>query len=234
MGEDSGMDSEPSHERAPAGGAEGQEEARRRRERWFETISTLILALAALATAWSSYQSALWDGIQSSDYSRASALRTESSLNSSQASQVRLAHLDLITNYVDARVGGDQALATFYRERFPPPLEVAFEAWIAQDPFTNPDAAPSPLSMPEYVLDQDRTAAELTVRADQEFAAGEAANSVSDVYTLATVLFAAALFFAAISERFEVVPARVLLLSIGSLSLVGGLVVGLGQPIASG
>ena len=43
-------------------------------ERHFEIASTVILAIAALATAWAGYQASLWDGIQSSDYGKASAI----------------------------------------------------------------------------------------------------------------------------------------------------------------
>ncbi len=42
------------------------------------------------------------------------------------------------------------------------------------------------------------------------------------------------LFFAAISERFEVLPVRLTLLAIAAIGLVVGLVIALGQPITSG
>ena len=50
-------------------------------DRWeplAEVIATVILALATLATAWSGYQSARWGGEQSTKFSQAGALRTES------------------------------------------------------------------------------------------------------------------------------------------------------------
>jgi type VI protein secretion system component VasF len=34
-------------------------------EKRFEIFATVLLAVAALATAWSGYQASLWDGIQS-------------------------------------------------------------------------------------------------------------------------------------------------------------------------
>ena len=69
---------------------------------------------------------------------------------------------------------------------------------------------------------------------DAFFADGEDANTHSDVYTLSTLLFAMVLFFAAISERFEVLPVRLTLLAIAAVGLVDGLVIALGQPITSG
>ena len=43
------------------------------REKRFEVVATVLLAFAALATAWTGYQASLWDGVQSSNYTQASA-----------------------------------------------------------------------------------------------------------------------------------------------------------------
>jgi hypothetical protein len=88
--------------------------------------------------------------------------------------------------------------------------------------------------MDEYVLDEEVESRNFTARAGAEFAEGEEANDTSDIYTLATLILAAALFFTAISERFSYVPARVTLLTMGLLALVGGVVISVGQPVTSG
>jgi hypothetical protein len=205
-----------------------------RTERRFEIISTLILAMAALATAWAGYQASLWDGIQSSDYSKASALRTTSSEKDNEANQYRLADLGVFENYVDARMSGDQELTEFYRQRFRPELETAYQAWVALDPWTTTKAPPSPLGMPEYQLEVEQESADLVKQAEATFAAGEDANTYSDIFTLGTLLFAAALFFAAVSERFVYLPARTTLLGISGLALVSGVLVIATQPVTSG
>ena len=205
-----------------------------RSERRFEVISTIILALAALCTAWAGYQASLWDGIQSAHYAQASALRVESSEKDSEADEYRLADLGVFENYVDARVSGDEELAEFYRQRFRPELETAYVAWKELDPWTSEEAPPSPLGMPEYQLDIQDEADALAHRATVSFAAGQAANDYSDVFTLATVLFASSLFFAAISERFTITGARWTLLGFGALALVGGVMVAATQPVTFG
>lgn len=203
-------------------------------EKRFEVVATMLLALTALATAWSGYQASLWDGIQSSNYTLASGARTRASQLRTEANQYRLADLGVFERYVDATLEGSKTVAEFYRSRFRPEFEVAFEAWEALDPFENPEAPPSPLAMPQYQLAADLQAAELEARADTLFAEGEDANTNSDVYTLATLLFAAVLFFAAISERFDFAPVRVALLTLAAIGLVIGLVVALGEPITTG
>ena len=203
-------------------------------EKRFEVVATILLACAALATAWSGYQASLWDGTQSSDYTQASAARTRAAQQLTEANQYRLADLSVFESFIDASLSGNDELAAFYRERFRDELEPAYEAWEALGPRTNPDAPASPLAMPEYRLAPEREAERLTARAEAKFAAGEDANTYSDVYTGSTLFFASALFFAAISERFAYVRARVTLLAISGLGLVAGFVVALTQPVTSG
>ena len=220
-------DSTPSPGEDPA-------KAERREERWFELVTVVILAFSALATAWSGYQASLWDGIQASNYSMAAGARTNGAQQRTEANQFRLGDLSEFENYIDARIDGDDDVAGFYLQRFRDEFKVAYDAWIALDPFNNPEAPATPLAMPEYQLAADAEADRLEAQADELFAEGEAANTVSDVYTLTTLLFAAALFFAAISERFEITSARVVLLSVAVVGLLAGIVIALGQPITSG
>jgi hypothetical protein len=204
------------------------------RERRFEIVATILLALTALATAWSGYQASLWDGIQSSNYTQASAARTRAAQKQTEANQFRLADLGVFENFIDATLDGDAELADFYRQRFRDEFEPAFEAWTALDPLTNPEAPPSPLAMPEYQLADDEEARELTARAEAKFREGEDANSVSDSFTATTLFFAAALFFAAISERFSYVRARASLLGFAAVGLIAGTIIMVTEPITTG
>lgn len=205
-----------------------------RQERRIEIATVVLLAFTALATAWSGYQASLWDGIQSSNYTQASGARTNSSQARTEANQFRLADLGVFENYIEATIDGNADVAQFYSERFRDEFRPAFDAWMALDPLNNTDAPPTPLAMPEYMLAADAEADQLQARADELFAAGEEANTISDTYTLTTLLFAAVLFFTAIAERFEYVRAQVSLLILGAIGLIVGLVVALGQPITTG
>lgn len=200
----------------------------------WELVVVLVLGLTALATAWSGYQASLWDGIQSSSYTQASGARTDAAQQRSEANQFRIADLTVFENYIDAVLRGDTETEDFYRERFGEELAVAFDAWNALDPLNNPEAPHSPLAMPEYQLAADQNAEDLEARAHALFEDGEAANTYSDVYTLTTLLFAAALFFAAIAERFDSARARIALLILAGIGLIAGVSVALGQPITGG
>ncbi|HEY5890054.1 MAG TPA: hypothetical protein VIW94_05085 [Acidimicrobiia bacterium] len=205
-----------------------------RSERRMEIVTVVILAIAALATAWSGYQASLWDGIQSSNYTQASGSRTNAAQQRTAANQFRLADLGIFEAYINATIDENEDVAAFYFERFRDEFRVGYDAWIALDPFNNPDAPSSPLGMPEYQVAQEAEAERLENRADELFAEGETANNISDIYTLTTLLFAAVLFFAAMAERFEYFRAQVALLVLASIGLVVGISIAFGQPITTG
>ena len=199
-----------------------------------EITATILLSIAVVATAWSGYQAALWDGIQSSDYTQASAARTVAAQNNLEANQNRIIDLSLVESYLDARAIGQIQLAEFYRSRMRDELKPAFDAWIILHPETNFDAPRSPQYMPQYHLAAEERAAALNNAADAQFKAGQEANATSDTYVATTLFFASVLFFAAISERFEFRLARISLLVLAALSLSVGIVVAFSQRVTWG
>jgi hypothetical protein len=58
-----------------------------RRQRRVEVLSTVLLATAAVATAWATYQSTQWRGDQAADYSKATAARIQSAQAATRAGQ---------------------------------------------------------------------------------------------------------------------------------------------------
>jgi hypothetical protein len=191
-------------------------------DRWeplAEVIATLVLALATVATAWSGYQAARWGGEQSSSYSQAGALRTESVRASNQAGQRIQIDIGLFTNWVNAFAAGDQQLTGFYENRFRDEFKPAFEAWIATEPVANPDAPSTPFEMPEYRVSAAEESSILEEQAAESFAKGEAANQIGDNYILNTVFLASVLFLGGIASRFKAMSARwvILLFSLGIL-----------------
>ena len=222
------------HVHAPHELSEGHEAtaAPSRGERLLEFGAVLLLSLTTLATAWSGYQAARWSGEQSEHYARASATRIKSQQQSTAAGQQRIDDLLYFNGWLDARQAGNHRLATIYRKRFRPGFVPAFEAWIAQRPFTNAHAIAGPLYMPQYRLAGTVRAAKLDAAADELYQAGTAAKANDDHYILSTVFFAAVLFFAGISLRLDWRPLRVVVLCLGGAMLLAGAVFVLSLPVA--
>jgi len=92
---------------------------------------------------------------------------------------------------------GNEKLANFYAERFPPDVKKAYEAWLAQKPFENPNADAHPFVPNLY---QVRGAAEATATmadAAARVAQARDAGNRSGQYLANTVLFATVLFLPA-------------------------------------
>src|SRR5262245_36646835 len=172
-----------------------------RHVRVIEIVSAVLLAAAAVATAWCSYQSTRWGGVQANAYSRASASRIQATQEATAAGQLRIVDVTVFTQWLDAFANGEDELATFYRERFRDEFQPAFQAWIATRPRTNPDAPNSPFEMPQYKLAADASARKLEAEAEAFAAQARQANQRSDNYVLGVVLFALALFFTGVSTQ---------------------------------
>jgi hypothetical protein len=203
-----------------------------RAERRLELASVLLLALATLATAWCGYQAAMWSGEQSELYAEATSTRTQAAQAHTQAGQQRIDDLLYFDAWLDARQVGNERLAAIQRRRFRPEFVPAFEAWIAQRPFTNPDAIAGPLYMPEYRSAELERSKELHAEADGQFEEGTHAKHHAHSYVLTTVFMAAVLFFAGISLRLEWRPLRIVVMGMAVTMLVVGSALALALPLA--
>jgi hypothetical protein len=203
-----------------------QKQALTRQERlgrWFQVVTAIMLGVVALATAWSGYQATRWAGEQSTLYAEASALRVESTHAATRAGQIRLNDSISVNNWLNAWLQGNIKLANTFQRRFSPQLQLAYQAWLATNPFTNPNAPAGPLFMPQYKISQDALANQLDVQATNTFAKGQAAKEQGDAYVLNTVFLATVLFLTAIAENFTWNWIRAVILAIGLVMLVFGM-----------
>jgi hypothetical protein len=168
---------------------------------WVEIVAAVLLSLAAVATAWSSYQASRWNGEQAESFAAANAARVESTQQSGLANAQEQIDVATFTQWVDANQHGDTQLAAFYRTRFRPEFTTAFDAWIATKPFDDPNAPLTPFAMPQYGLAARNEAARLDAQAEAGSAQARTDIQRATNYVLAVVLFAAVLFFAGISTK---------------------------------
>jgi hypothetical protein len=194
-----------------------------RRERWLEIVSTVLLALATVATAWAGFQSRQWTGQQAQSYSRGNAARVESTRASDLANRQGVIDVATFIEWVNATKANNNDLATFYRTRFRAEFKPAFEAWIATQPLTDPTAPATPFAMPTYQLAANTEADRLEQVAATNSAKAQAANERANNYVGALVLFASALFFAGIGTKVRSIGARTVIVGLGCLLFVGTL-----------
>ena len=195
-----------------------------------EAASAIILSIAALMTAWSSYQASLWDGDQTVAYSQAESIRTTASRWEVQAGQAEGADILLFTQWLDAYASGQGELEAFYESRFRPAYRVAHDAWLARHPLQDLTAPRTPFEMPDYRLAAKGEAEALGRQADALFEQGQKANRISDDFVRATVILATAMFSAGIVQVFRRRRIRLAIVVLAALQCAWGLFSVVGLP----
>jgi hypothetical protein len=175
----------------------------REKQKWVEPVTALLMALTTVGTAWCSYQSAAWTRQSNRLMNEFNALERRAGLLSVQGMQQATIHTAMFMEVLAAKQAGNEKLATFYVERFPPDVHKAYDAWLAQRPFENPNADPHPFVPNLYEPRGAREAADATAKAVSRQEEARTAGNVSGQYLANTVLFATVLFFASASGKFE-------------------------------
>jgi len=208
-------------------------EASQHSERWRDLIEILevaILAVVAIATAWSGYQSAKWDGRQALLYGQASRARFEADTASTRGGQTLVSDQSIFTAWLQARSAGDTGLETLLVRRFTPPYRTAFDAWLTTDPFTNSKAPPGPAYTPQYHNPLFEQSDKLNAVASLTFNEGTDARETADTYVRDTVLLASVLFLVAVAQRFKVRGVRVATVVIAGVLLLIAIISVAGLP----
>jgi hypothetical protein len=184
-----------------------------------EIAEAVVLALVAIATAWSGYQGAVWSGHQAELYGQASNLRVEAQGALTSANQERLYNASTAAEWLKAEAHGDKRIAEVFERRLLPEFRPAFEAWKKTDPVNNPIAPAGPQLMPEYRSSKTEDAVKLNAQAQEVFEQGTRAQQFSDEYVRVTVTLATVLLLITISQRFRIRNVRVGLLVVATLLL---------------
>jgi hypothetical protein len=203
--------------------AEGEEH--KLRHELIEIAEAFLLAIVAVATAWSGYQSTLWDSKQAHLYGVSSRDRALATQSATLAGQQQLYDSNVFSFWLQAKAAGDAGQEATFEKRFRPEFAVAFDAWLKTDPFHNPKAPPGPLVMKQYRNAATAKAAVYNARATAAFGEGTDARETGDKFVRDTVLLATVLFLIALAQRFKVRAVRVSILVVAGILLAIGLVI---------
>jgi hypothetical protein len=190
----------------------------------------IILAIVTLTAAWSGYVAAKWGTESRLQLAEASTARTEANRADLTALTVRNFDVSTFNAWFIAYTLDDPQKMAIAERRFRPEFRVAFDAWQATHPDTNPQAAPGPTYMPQYRLAETAQAGALDAKADLLSARGGHAGTVADNYIRITVVLAGVLFLIGIGTRFSLAGVRYALLGVGGTLLLAALVLISLQP----
>jgi len=173
------------------------------RRKWIEPVVAVLMALTTLGTAWCSYESAAWTRRSNRLMNEYNALERRAALLEVQGSQALIIHASMFMQLLAAQRDGNQQLASFYAERFPPDVKKAYDAWLAQKPFENRAADAHPFVPNLYKVRGTAEAAAARADSVRRIAEAREAGNRSGQYLANTVLFATVLFFAGTAGKFE-------------------------------
>ncbi|MET0862875.1 MAG: hypothetical protein ABWZ98_00940 [Nakamurella sp.] len=189
-------------------------------ERLIEIIAVLLLGIATVGTAWCGYQSSQWNGQQSDLARESSDERVEAGRLFGLATQKVAYDANIVAQYAQAVVEGNDNLAQFYRQNLVrPPFVPLLDEWVAQ---IAAGQAPTSLFEDQDYLNSQFGEYEAAIdRAEALNVQSQEASSTSDQYVITTILLAIALFFAGVTSSFRYQPARVLLvlLAVGTVAV---------------
>jgi hypothetical protein len=186
-----------------------------------EVLATVLLAVAAVATAWSSYQATRWNGEQAKASGQTNALRIKAARAQGLVEAEKQVDVATFAQWVDAYARNETELTAFYFKRFRDEFKPAMNAWIASRPLRNPDAPLTPFAMPQYTLAAQAEADRLDALAEASAATVRTNIQRSSNYVLAVVLFAVSLFFAGMSTRLRATRLRQLTVAVGFVIFLG-------------
>ncbi len=93
------------------------------RRKWIEPVVAVLMALTTLCTAWCSYESAAWTRRSNRLMNESNSVERGAALLDVQGSQALIIHASMFMQLLAAQHAGNEQLASFYAERFPPDVK---------------------------------------------------------------------------------------------------------------
>lgn len=190
-----------------------------RRAQRLDSWTAILLGVAALLTAWASYQAGQWSDARTDAQSAAAIQRNQAAVASSEASRDELIDSQLWLSWTEALNAGDEQQAQFLESRFSPTLQEASADWLADARVrrngTIANAPPgSPMDLPEYVVPERAKATAMTAQSEQLLADSDEAATTSNAFLFIVVLLALVLFLGSIVTKLVNPKVQVLILAI--------------------
>ncbi len=187
-----------------------------RHDRLLAILEAALLSVVTLTAAWSGYSAARWETHSSLSLAKASAERSKATRAYQQSLTLRSQDAANFNAWFAAYLAGKPREAQVAEKRFRNQYDVAFRAWLATKPFTNPNAPKGPQYMPQYKPTGAAEAVRRDARADAYYVAGEHAGETGDKYIRVTVILASVLFLVGIGSHFRLRGVRVGLILVGA------------------
>jgi hypothetical protein len=200
-----------------------------RRQRILDSWTAVILAIAAVATAWASFQASQWSGAQSDAQSQSAISRADAGRAATAATTDTIIDSQMWLSWVAAVDAKQTSRADFLDNRFSKQLVVAQKVWLSGvqlDAQGVPVVVPpgTPLDLPAYVVPKQVESNLEMAKAEALLTYADDAATYSTKFVLLAVMLALVLFFASVATKFSGPKVQVMLTVMALLLLLVSLV----------
>jgi hypothetical protein len=207
----------------------GPEDPWERRARVLDSLTTFILGVAAVATAWATFQAGQWSERSSDSVAAAATSRSESVRAEVDAGRAEQIDTAIWLNWVEAVNAGQERRADFLARRFPPTLATAQTAWLertdGEDDVEEGRVPPgTPFALPEYRIRERARAEALVTESERELADAQRDGETNTLFVSSALILALVLFFAAIAPKSRHAKVQAVLVLVSIVLLGVGLV----------
>ena len=185
------------------------------RNKWISIVEAVVLSIVTVVAAWAGYSAAKWGTESSLNLAKASATRVKANRAFQEALTYRVGDAVTFNAWYSAHIAGNENDMRVAQKYFLPAYRVAFDAWLATKPFTNPNAPAGPEAMPQFRPPGAALARTLDTKADAYYTQGQKAAETGDHYIRVTVILASVLFLVGISTQFPIRGIRYGLIAVG-------------------
>jgi len=201
---------------------ESEHGAKSLRDKRISIAEAVVLSIVTIVAAWAGYSAAKWSTESSLNLAKASATRVKANRAFQEALTYRVGDAVAFNAWFSAHTAASESDLRVARRyvQFLPNYGVAFDAWLATKPFTNPSAPAGPEAMPQYRPPGAALARALDTKADAYYAQGQKAAETGDHYIRVTVILASVLFLIGISTQFPIRRVRYGLITVGVVLLL--------------
>jgi hypothetical protein len=199
---------------------EAERGERSRGGRRISILEAVLLSVVTIVAAWAGYSAAKWGTESSLNLAKASATRVKANRAFQESLTYRVGDAVTFNAWYAAYVAGNKSAMRVAHKAFLPHYKVAFDAWLATKPFTNPNAPRGPQEMPQFKAPAAELAGALDTQADAYYAEGQQAAETADHYIRVTVILASVLFLVGISTQFPIRRVRYGLIATGVVLLL--------------
>jgi hypothetical protein len=196
--------------------------ATKERRSWLalEVVFAAGLGLAALATSWASFRSALVEDEMIASFNRGIKAIDQSGQAYAEAQQTLVRDQALFLEYAKAARQGDAQLTVYILETLmSPELKAGVKWWENTGPALTPFEEGSPYSL--ETLDRYQA---LEVRSEDEFDAAYAADVQTDRYDFVTVTLTSSLFFFGLAGVVRRRTIQLAFTGMGGVLLIGSVI----------